>query len=293
MKCNVKCIFYFFLLLFLVNSVSILSGSIGWLNQFWITSLLFLFAGTIKSHPVFCSIRHFHYIVILLPFASIYTVYTISVSAINVYPISFTPFVSFPIGLYLSSLKLAERIISFIIISSFMIALGLFGMPNWLALTINPQPDVKTIDNSAIEFYSEDGELVNLENLRGNVIVLDFWGSYCSICFKKFPEIESLFQKYQDSVVIFAVHLIYSSEKQEEIIELIDKQPYSFPFAYTNLSQMQIISKAFKIEGIPTLVILNKKGEIAYIGSIITEKDIIVNNAYNIIDKELKTTYTE
>jgi thiol-disulfide isomerase/thioredoxin len=61
-----------------------------------------------------------------------------------------------------------------------------------------------TSGNRALNFnyLNEKGEEVSLESLKGKVVYLDFWASYCSYCVSQIPEITAFQKKYPEVAVI-------------------------------------------------------------------------------------------
>ena len=72
-------------------------------------------------------------------------------------------------------------------------------------------------------------EAVTLGSLRGKVVLLDFWGTWCAPCIKGMPFVQELYEKYGDKgVVVLAIHCGAQSEKAFAFVELNN---YSFPTA--------------------------------------------------------------
>jgi len=51
-------------------------------------------------------------------------------------------------------------------------------------------------------YINEDGEYVSLQSLKGKVVYIDFWASYCSYCVSQIPEITKLQEKYPEIAVV-------------------------------------------------------------------------------------------
>ncbi len=130
------------------------------------------------------------------------------------------------------------------------------------------------------------GELFNLNNQAGKVLVLDFWSTGCSICFKKFPEFDKLKQKYtsQSEIEFYAVNLIYPKEQMSSLKKVIDSFSYSFKTLYTDQNSVKQIRELLKIDAVPTIVVIDKKGMVVYSGALYIEKFVFIDNIYNIIE---------
>lgn len=97
---------------------------------------------------------------------------------------------------------------------------------------------------------------VNLSNLKGNVIFINFWGSWCPPCRAEMPSIQSLYDKYGDKVKFV---LISMEEPAEDYQSFLNKEKLSIP-AYQVAS---VISTKIKPLSFPTTIIVDKEGNIA------------------------------
>lgn len=280
---------YVFLITAISLTISLFSGALNWMNQFVICGITYFLAGLIYQRNFKIS-RLLYGAIVVLPFLSIYTVIVISQNLSHVYPIAFLPPIPLIIGLIMNRLFAngmpKSTILTLISVSIAMILLlGYFGMPNWLAYTLNK----KAFDEfpaPSIVLSAHDGELFNLNNQAGKVLVLDFWSTGCSICFKKFPEFDKLKQKYtsQSDIEFYAVNLIYPKEQISSLKKVIDSFSYSFKTLYTDQNSVKQIRELLKIDAVPTIVVIDKKGMVVYSGALYIEKFVFIDNIYNIIE---------
>lgn len=115
---------------------------------------------------------------------------------------------------------------------------------------------------------------VKLGDLRGKVVLLDFWATWCGPCFEAFPTLIDLDSKYKDSgLVILGVTRYYGTadgfpvDRNNEIellrkFKAAQKLPYDLPVASDATTQ-----KAWGATTLPTAVIIDKKGIVRYIES--------------------------
>jgi thiol-disulfide isomerase/thioredoxin len=115
---------------------------------------------------------------------------------------------------------------------------------------------------------------VKLGDLRGKVVLLDFWATWCGPCFEAFPALIDLDSKYKDSgLVILGVTRYYGTadgfpvDRNNEIellrkLKAAQKLPYDLPVASDATTQ-----KAWGATTLPTAVIIDKKGIVRYIES--------------------------
>lgn len=116
-----------------------------------------------------------------------------------------------------------------------------------------------------------NGVPVTLTGLKGKVVILDFWATWCGPCKASFPSLQKIYEKYQnnDNVKILAIN---SWERQKNYSAQLDNaksfmesNKYTFPVLIDEKDGDQfIVIGQYGVEGIPTKFILDKKGAIAW-----------------------------
>ena len=112
------------------------------------------------------------------------------------------------------------------------------------------------IGSEAPDFTAKlnNGETFTLSDKKGQVILLNFWATWCSNCVKEMPAIEKLYEEYGDQIVIVGVNV---GEDEDTIDTFIEAKNYSFPVACDTESN---ISNLYPSAGIPYTVIVGKDG---------------------------------
>ena len=105
-----------------------------------------------------------------------------------------------------------------------------------------------------------DGKEVTLASLKGKVVLLDFWATWCGPCKAAMPTIQKLSEEYaKQPVAILGVNT-WEQKKDAAKDYMASKK-----FTYGCLLKGDDLAKAYGISGIPTLVIVGKDGTIAEI----------------------------
>jgi thiol-disulfide isomerase/thioredoxin len=108
------------------------------------------------------------------------------------------------------------------------------------------------------------------DELKGKVVLIDFWATWCGPCIKKLPEVNALQKKYGDrGLVILGVH---SSQNADRLQEFLRKQPVHFP---TIVDDGQT-EKAFAVSQLPTYFLVGRDGKVkaGYLSTLPTEAQI-------------------
>ncbi len=101
------------------------------------------------------------------------------------------------------------------------------------------------------------GETVSLESLRGQVIVINFWASYCVPCQREAPMLERLWREYRDRGVLFLG--INTEDPLKDALDYLAEYGITYPNAPDKGARME---RAYRITGIPETFVINTKGEI-------------------------------
>ncbi len=120
-----------------------------------------------------------------------------------------------------------------------------------MALVGKPAPDFK--------LKGMDDKEVSLASLKGNVVVLDFWATWCGPCVAGFPHIDELAKKYADKGV--KVYGMNQKEDKETIDNFLKEKSLTVPV----LLDPGDIADKYKVQGIPQTVIIGKDGLIKQI----------------------------
>lgn len=98
-----------------------------------------------------------------------------------------------------------------------------------------------------------------LAQLKGKVVYVDFWASWCQPCRKSFPWMNALQQKYSsDAFVMLAVNVDSDKALADVFLQQV---PANFPIVYDPNGE---IASKYDLLGMPSSFIINKQGEIVF-----------------------------
>jgi len=109
----------------------------------------------------------------------------------------------------------------------------------------------------AVDFTLQDlsGETVNLESLRGKVVLVNFWATWCGPCRMEMPVIEQIYKELAgEGLVVLAVNV---AEEPDQVRSFLDKNGYTFPVL---LDTDGSVATQYGASGIPTSVVINREG---------------------------------
>jgi len=119
-------------------------------------------------------------------------------------------------------------------------------------------PNVQT-GEPAMNFSTQTttGETVSLGDYQGDVVMLNFWATWCTPCQAEMPTIESAYQEYQDAG--FTVLAINNAEAPAQVSRFQQVMGLTFPIL---LDEQRDIQRQYGINSYPTSVFLDRNGDI-------------------------------
>lgn len=136
-----------------------------------------------------------------------------------------------------------------------------------------------------ISMQLTDGTIISNEDLKGKVVMLQFTASWCSVCRKEMPHIESeIWQKHKekDDFVLIGVDM---NEPLEKVIQFQKDINVTYPLALDPGAKI-FYTFAAQSAGVTRNVIVDKKGNIVYLTRLYKEDEF--NEMVQVIDYLLK-----
>jgi thiol-disulfide isomerase/thioredoxin len=125
--------------------------------------------------------------------------------------------------------------------------------------TLTPLAVIKIAPDITLDIA--DGVKLKLSDLRGKVVVINFWASWCTPCRREMPSLERL--KGLMKGERFEIVAVNAGEDEDEIAEFRGdiKPVLTFRFA---LDRNAYAMKAFSIAGLPTTYVIDRQGRVVY-----------------------------
>ena len=129
-----------------------------------------------------------------------------------------------------------------------------------LSMCLNAQ--ALTVGDAAPDFTlkNRQGQNLNLAEQRGNIVLLNFWASWCGPCRTEMPVLQTLQDKYQDlGVSVWGVNVEQENQAGKNFLADLDLR-FSIFFDETNS-----LSQTYQVEAMPTTVIIDRNGIVRHI----------------------------
>jgi len=116
-------------------------------------------------------------------------------------------------------------------------------------------------DTIDISFTAIDGREVNLADLKGKVVLVDFWATWCVPCLRAMPEIKSLYAEFHDKG--FEVIGISLDDDKEKLESYLAKEGITWPQFFDGNGWENKFAQEYGIESIPATFLIGPDGLIA------------------------------
>ena len=112
----------------------------------------------------------------------------------------------------------------------------------------------------AFQLNSNTGKPLALADFRGQIVLLNFWASWCGPCRQEMPILEQLNRQYHGKgVTLLGVNVEPDSAAA---VQWLKATPVTFPILFDTDSK---VSSLYEVAGMPNTVIIDRKGQVRYI----------------------------
>ena len=105
-----------------------------------------------------------------------------------------------------------------------------------------------------------DGVNMRLSEHRGEVVMINFWASWCAPCRQEMPLLEELYTQYEP--LGFTILAVNVEEDSSKALAMLDDIPVSFP---TLFDPQSTVSKLYDVVAMPTSILVDRDGNMRYL----------------------------
>lgn len=107
---------------------------------------------------------------------------------------------------------------------------------------------------------SATGENLRLSEYRGDVVMINFWATWCGPCRQEMPLLNELFNRYQR--VGFHLLGVNIDDDSRRAMQMVEDLGVSFPVLFDETKE---VSKLYQVEAMPVTVIVDREGVVRYV----------------------------
>jgi peroxiredoxin len=123
----------------------------------------------------------------------------------------------------------------------------------WAATLSGPAP--------SFALQSSTGEHVSLASLKGKVVMVNFWATWCVPCRQEMPHLQALYERYESlGFELLAVNVEKNSA--DGVRKWLEETPVTFPVLLDGNNQ---VSKLYKVQTMPSTVLIGRDGTMRFI----------------------------
>jgi len=141
-------------------------------------------------------------------------------------------------------------------------------------------PEGVLVGQRALNFtlQTADGRTVSLVDYHGRPVLVNFWGTWCTICRHEFPAFEQVYQRYQDQG--FEILTVNIGESTAVVSQYAKNMGLSMPML---LDSDRSVTQAYRVFGTPTNIFVDKNGIITERMTQELEQEALVQRVENLL----------
>jgi peroxiredoxin len=141
------------------------------------------------------------------------------------------------------------------------LCIGTSLLATLLAVVLAFAPARAALDSPAPDFTlkSASGENIKLSELRGQVVLINFWASWCGPCRQEMPLLDQMYQKY--GPLGFTLLGVNVEQDSADAQRMLKDTPVTFPILFDAQNQ---VSKLYDVTAMPSTVLVDRDGKVRF-----------------------------
>jgi peroxiredoxin len=112
----------------------------------------------------------------------------------------------------------------------------------------------------AFSLPERGGKTVSLDGLKGQVVMLNFWASWCGPCRDEMPVLDAMYKRYsKQGFTLLGVNVEAETADAERMLKTA---PVTFPILWDKQSK---VSELYNVSAMPSSVFIDRKGNVRYV----------------------------
>lgn len=115
-----------------------------------------------------------------------------------------------------------------------------------------------------IFFKDKAGKTLSLQDLRGKLLFIDIWGTWCAPCIEEIPYIKALYEKYKDNdkVLVMSIACDKQKDRQRWLNSLAKHKDMTWTQYQVTDESNKVLDNVYFVVGIPRFIIISPEGKI-------------------------------
>jgi thiol-disulfide isomerase/thioredoxin len=109
-------------------------------------------------------------------------------------------------------------------------------------------------------FTAVDGREVDVAKLRGKVVLVEFWATWCGPCIAEVPNIKAVYEQYHDQGFEIVGVSIDNEKDRRKFIDLVAEKQVTWPQHFDGLGWKNKYAVEYTVTGVPAMFLLDRKG---------------------------------
>jgi thiol-disulfide isomerase/thioredoxin len=111
-----------------------------------------------------------------------------------------------------------------------------------------------------LQFTAVDGSAIDLQGLRGKIVLIDFWATWCPDCLRDMPAIRQIYQKYKDKG--FAIIGISLDKDAQALSNFVARKLIPWPQYFDGQGWGNEFATKYGVRAIPEMWLIDQRGDL-------------------------------